>query len=344
MIVDKSDPKWVLLEQVLKVFESRRVRQELAKHGITPVPRAGLMLRVVLTAMFFDLDISYVVGELSARRKLRRFTGIVEVPGAGQVYSFLARFSPEQFTGMVTGVLNTTCYTRRRGSRIIVDPTDIMVDLNWFKRRIKKADLEERDFKWAYSPSKGYYIGYKLVLALEYPSLRPISYTLLSGSPNDAPLFDQIMEELKRKRIIRNGDLVIMDKGFYSYRNYAIGITRYKVVPLIFPKRNFKEDKLFGLLSYPLKLYHKSNAEDKDFYKSLARRLKGLLQNWKSFKPVRGIIEDWIKLAKKLGIARIHRYTKRSGEKFVILGVLLCGIIVSTGIKAKGDLQRLAET
>ena len=33
---------------------------------------------------------------------------------------------------------------RRRA--LIVDSTDVSLDLNWFKRKIKKADLEEREF------------------------------------------------------------------------------------------------------------------------------------------------------------------------------------------------------
>ena len=39
----------------------------------------------------------------------------------------------------------------------------------------------------------------------------------------------------KRKRLIRFGDAIIMDR-FYAYRNYLIGI-RYGVVPLIIPKK-----------------------------------------------------------------------------------------------------------
>ncbi|RLI76155.1 hypothetical protein DRP04_12880 [Archaeoglobales archaeon] len=46
--------------------------------------------------------------------------------------------------------------------------------------------------------------------------------------------------ELKRRRIIRRGDIVFMDKGFYAYRNYLMGINEYRIVPLIFPRSNFK--------------------------------------------------------------------------------------------------------
>ena len=54
----------------------------------------------------------------------------------------------------------------------------------------KKADLEEKEFKWGYSSSKGYYIGYKLTMVIEYPSLMPVSFLLHQGSPGDAKLYE----------------------------------------------------------------------------------------------------------------------------------------------------------
>jgi len=45
------------------------------------------------------------------------------------------------------------------------------------------------------------------------------------------------MSELKRRRLLKKGQLVIADKGFYTAKNYLIGINKYKIVPLIFPKK-----------------------------------------------------------------------------------------------------------
>jgi hypothetical protein len=64
--------------------------------------------------------------------------------------------------------LNTISQPRRRNKAwIIVDSTDIQVDLNWFRRKISKKYLENRPFKCAYSSSKSFYIGYKLTLAID---------------------------------------------------------------------------------------------------------------------------------------------------------------------------------
>jgi len=98
LIVDRKDPKWLLLEQVLLITTSRRTKQELAKHRITPVNMAGTVIRTILISMFFSVDCAYVVGELRKRTGLRKFARITDVPSADDVYRFLSRFDEEQFS------------------------------------------------------------------------------------------------------------------------------------------------------------------------------------------------------------------------------------------------------
>ena len=57
------------------------------------------------------------------------------------------------------------------------------VDINWFRKKYKREDLKDKDYKWAYSMSKGYYIGMKLVLAIEYPSLKPLAFLVFPRGP-----------------------------------------------------------------------------------------------------------------------------------------------------------------
>jgi hypothetical protein len=135
-----------------------------------------------------------------------------------------------------------------------------------------------------------------------------------------------------------------MDRGFYAYRNYLIGINEYRVVPLIFPRSNFDISRLDGMLSYPLSIFDSKNLdEEKRRFKTLKAKLINLLRRWQEFKAVRSAIEDVFKLAKSFGLRRLHRYTKRSVLKFVALNVLLVGIVVAMGFREKKVLQRLAE-
>ena len=64
----------------------------------------------------------------------------------------------------------------------------------------------------------------------------------------------------------------------------------------------------------------------------------------KKYKPIRGMVEDIFKSAKKaFSLKNLHRYTKRSVKKFVCLHVLLVGIVVSLGINSKEELQKIVE-
>ncbi len=75
----------------------------------------------------------------------------------------LSRFTVDQFVDMVLRTINAVCGKRKNVKTIIiVDATNLTVDLNWFRKKYKREDLKDKDYKWAYS------IGMKLVLAIEY--------------------------------------------------------------------------------------------------------------------------------------------------------------------------------
>jgi hypothetical protein len=140
LIIDEKEPKWVLLGKILDSITSRRVEQELAKQGITPVNLAGAMDKIVLIAMFFSLDITYVVIELHKRRELRSFAKLEEIPEVAEIYRVLGRFSEKQFVDGFLGILSSICVKKGRRRALIVDSNDVSLDLNWFKRKIKWED------------------------------------------------------------------------------------------------------------------------------------------------------------------------------------------------------------
>ena len=51
LITDEKDLKWVLLGKILGTVSSRRVKQEMAKQGISPVNLAGAILIFVQMVM-----------------------------------------------------------------------------------------------------------------------------------------------------------------------------------------------------------------------------------------------------------------------------------------------------
>jgi len=81
---------------------------------------------------------------------------------------------------------------KRCRASILVDSTDIILCLNWIRRKISEK-LENMVFKWDYSSYRKYYIGFKLKMDVDYPIMRPITSLLQSGSPHDFRLFEPIM-------------------------------------------------------------------------------------------------------------------------------------------------------
>jgi len=68
---------------------------------------------------------------------------------------------------MVFRTVNAVCGKRKSVKTIIIGyTTNLTVDINWFIKKYNSEDLKDKDYKWVYSRSKGYYTGMKLVLAI----------------------------------------------------------------------------------------------------------------------------------------------------------------------------------
>jgi len=84
---------------------------------------------------------------------------------------------------MVLRTVNAVCGKRKSvKTTIIRDTTNLTVDINWFRKKYNSEDLKDKDYKQAYSRSRGYYIGMKLVLAIEYHSLKPLAFRFTLSS------------------------------------------------------------------------------------------------------------------------------------------------------------------
>ena len=99
-------------------------------------------------------------------------------------------------------------------------------------------------------------------------------------------------------------------------------------------------------MSYPLTIYKNEEdfAKNKKLIEHLERLLLIKLENWKEYKPTRGIIEDFFKAAKgAFELGKFHSYTDKSMYKNIYLCLLLTAIVVQCGFKTKTQLQQLAE-
>jgi hypothetical protein len=345
--LDIKDPNYTLLKKIFKIIDSRKSLEILASYGFKNLNKQIFAFKIIFISMFFGLDISFILNELESKKELRDYFKISEILTADQVYKIFSQQNPENLLKALNRILNHQNKVKRRGKKtFIVDATPVDLDFNFNRNKKTKEHLKTLNLKWSYSSSKGFYIGFKATVIIDYDSMNPVSILIHSGAPNDAKLFDEIMENLQKRRIIRKGDTIILDKGYYSYKNYQLGISKYKIVPFIFPKDNFNKTKLNDQLSYPLQVFNKTKKilAQKQFYNNLKIELFKKLDDWKKFKPIRGKIEDFFKLLKQgLNMREIHKYTPKSVTKTVYLNVFLGALIVSQGFYSKTAIQKLSE-
>jgi hypothetical protein len=108
----------------------------MARQGIKPLNKSVKMLKMVLIAISFSRDVSFVLNQLEERSDLRKFAKIGKVPSNDELSRFMSQFTDKQFINLV---LNTISQPRRRNKAwIIINSTDIQLDLNWFRRKISK--------------------------------------------------------------------------------------------------------------------------------------------------------------------------------------------------------------
>jgi hypothetical protein len=345
----KEDPNYVLLDEIFKIIGSRKSRTIIASKNVRNIEMMILSIKIVFVAIFFDITVEFVVEELKRNKKLRKFFEIRDqVPEAVQVSEFLSRFPSNTYVKIVNRILMTIKPVKKRGKRtFIVDATPVDLDYNIKRKKRYKKQLEKQGLKWSYASSYGFYIGFKATIVIEHESALPVAILIHSGAPHDSKIFDEVLENLQKRRIIQKGDTIIFDRGYYSYQNYQTGISKYKIIPLIFPKENFKIQKLKDTLTYPLRVFKakKQEQQAKKLYNTLKMQLLEKIQNWKYYKHVRGKIEDFFKLCKSgLSLKKLHKYTPESAERTTILTVFLAGIIVTLGYNSKTALQKLSET
>ncbi|MEA2074603.1 MAG: transposase [Euryarchaeota archaeon] len=219
--------------------------------------------------------------------------------------------------GFVRGIFKISKRRRQKGRRyIIIDATPIKIDLNtWRKRR--RVGKDGKPYKWSYYPSEGYYVGFKLIVAIDAENYELLGYELYEGCPNDANTLIPFLEKLYASRKMRMGDLIICDKGYSAMKNYISAINRFFVVPIIYLRKNTNMKRIKANLVPPLDVWA-GKAYLLDIWKKIRREFLRRIEGWETFREKRSRIEVLFDIAKNtLGLKRLHQYTSRSVEKRV---------------------------
>jgi len=208
---------------------------------------------------------------------------------------------------------------------------------------LSKQMLLEKDYGRGYSTGIKHFAGFQMTLAIEHETCKPLAILIHRGSPHDSKIFDEILHELKRRRILKRGQLILCDRGFQILENYLIGINKYQIIPLLFSKKKPSLITLIERIQNPIEYFTEEKYQN-PIYNHLKQKLFNLLPKWEDYRRKRWKIEETFKFLKEeLKMKNIHAYTKRSVYKHVYLNVLLIGIIISKGYKKIEEISKLAE-
>ena len=112
---------------------------------------------------------------------------------------------------------------------------------------------------------------------MNYDFMNPVCTLIHSGAPNDARFFEEILENLQKRRIIGKWYLwrfvSIKDWDKYSIWKLPIMNQQVKIVLFIFPKEKFNRTRIDNILTYPLTVFNKTKKimEEKDYTTSYRR-------------------------------------------------------------------------
>jgi hypothetical protein len=316
LIPDIKHPKWIIAIKILEIIASPRAKKIAGRLKISEVDNFLLSIKLLVLSDLFERDISNLISEIKVNSELKKLLKIRSEIKPQSIYKLHSKLDYNltyTFFRQLFSVRHN--FRRNKAEIIIVDTTSIMIDLNIWRNK-HRIGKKNKKYKWSYDHSSGYYVGFKLILAISQ-DFEVLGFEIYENSPHDSKLLVSFIERLYRSRIIRSKDIIVCDKGFTSKRNYRILINRFYVIPIIYPKKNTKIDKIINSLNPPLDLFFYNKYKLK-FWLEIVSDFEKLIAKWENFKLIRSGIEDLFNITKNsLGMKQIHQYTKLSVEKKV---------------------------
>jgi hypothetical protein len=248
---DETNPKCNLLKELFNIIGSKQNRKEMSRNGISTKKFCLNMMKILFISIFFQIERNYVVNELNNNFKLRESFTIYDKTNIIEMNKYFSSLDPENIRNYVTKTLNSNFKKPKKKIRtILIDASSIPMDINLKRKFYSDKELEEKKFSKGYSKSEGFYLGYKLVLCLDYDTKQPLYMSIERGNAHDVNFFTQTLKEMKNRRILAKESIIIADKGYFKYDHYKKALLDYKVVPLIFPRRNINLNKIYAQFNH----------------------------------------------------------------------------------------------
>ena len=86
LIPDLSNPKWLIIGEILKTVGSKRSKKIASRLKIPDVQFFIDCMKILILADTFELDYSYVVSEINSNKKLKSFMELGTIPEIENIY------------------------------------------------------------------------------------------------------------------------------------------------------------------------------------------------------------------------------------------------------------------
>ena len=196
LIQDSESPKWVIAKFILKAIGSGRAKKTASRLKIPDVERFICIIKVIMIADLFERAYYDFILELKDNEKLKRFLDLKEIPDLEYVYKLHSKLDIEDISTFFRGIFKVSKRRRQKGRRyVLIDATPIKIDLNTWRNR-GRIGKGGKPYKWSYYPSDGYYVDFKLIVAIYAENYELLGYELYDGCPNDSTTLIPFLEKL----------------------------------------------------------------------------------------------------------------------------------------------------
>ena len=342
LIPDLTNPKWLIVQEVLKSIGSKHAQKIASRLKIPDVQIFLDCIKILVLSDTFELDYSYVIYEIHTNKKLKSYMELKYVPEIEYLYKYISKLDSNDLNTFFRNVFKAAPNTHKKDRRyVIIDTTAIPIDINTWRKRFEIG--KGKKYIWSYSSSEGYYVGYKLILAIDAITFEILGFEIYEGSPSDTKLLEKFVENLCNSRKLRMGDFVICDRGFTSMENYHILISRFLLVPMIFARKNTDLERILATLTPPLDIWN-GKPYLLDIWKKIVREFAQIIEIWPTFKEIRSNIELFFNVAKNcVRLNKVHQFTEESVLKKVIRAFHLTSELIKTSKLFNIGVRELAE-
>ncbi len=342
LIPDLSNPKWLIIQQILKTIGSKRSQKIASRLKIQDVSIFIDCIKILILADTFEKDYSYVISEIKSNISLKRFIDLRNVPEVDYFYKYISKLENNQLNTYFRNIFKISSNTHKKGRRhVIIDTTSIPIDINTWRKRYKIG--KGKPYKWSHSSSEGFYVGYKVILAIDALTFEVLGFEIFEGSPNDAKILEKFISKLCNSRKVRMGDFVMCDRGFTSMKNYHILISGFLLVPMIFTRKNTDVKRILSTLTPPISIWNGKKYLF-NIWNKIVKEFVEILEIWPVFRELRSNIELFFNVAKNcVRLNKVHQFTKDSVGKKVIRAFHLTSELIGTSKLFNIGVRELAE-